>query len=477
MTFRKTSLQVRAAVLLPVSLAMLFASPLFTAAQESQWIWSPRQDSNTVQRTDCYFRKKFTLVRPEDSELIIAAGDRYELYINGKLASHGESYGNADKMDATILLQPGVNLIAVKVQHFDNSQAGLAMKLRIKEKGETRWRSLVTDESWKTRVEGVEEWKSTGYDDMGWLTAQVVGEASLGRPMHVGPASENQAETAQSEKLPPPKVEAPQKQGLQERFDISNEFTVQQVMLEEETGSLIAMAFNEFGKLILSREGGPLLIADPSKPMKDPNRIRVLCNQVNTCQGILPLNGDVYVTGNGPDGLAVYHLSDANRDGVMEVAGTIAKFTGELGEHGPHGLILGNDGMIYVVIGNGSHVDGETADTSPFQHTYEGDLVSRYEDPGGHAVGIKAPGGTIVRMTLDGSRVETVAGGLRNCYDLAFNADGELFTHDSDMESDMGMSWYWPTKVFHVPDGGEFGWRSGWAQIPRLFYGSNSLRQ
>ncbi len=40
---------------------------------------------------------------------------------------------------------------------------------------------------------------------------------------------------------------------------------------------------------------------------------------------------------------------------------------------------------------------------------------------------------------------------------------GELFIHDSDMESDIGTTWYRPTMVFHVPAGAEFGWRSGWA--------------
>ena len=125
--------------------------------------------------------------------------------------------------------------------------------------------------------------------------------------------------------------------------------------------------------------------------------------------------------------------------------------------------------MLYVVIGNGSQFDGEFASTSPFQHYYEGDLVPRYEDPGGHAHGVKAPGGTIVRMSLDGSKVELVAGGIRNAYDLAFDDRGELFIHDSDMESDMGTTWYRPTFVFHVPDGAEFGWRSGWAKFSQHF--------
>ena len=84
-------------------------------------------------------------------------------------------------------------------------------------------------------------------------------------------------------------------------------------------------------------------------------------------------------------------------------------------------------------------------------------------------MGVRAPGGTIVRVSLDGSKVETVCGGIRNSYEPVFNRYGDLFFHDSDMEADMGFSWYRPTQVYHVPHGADFGWRSGWAKFPGYF--------
>ena len=98
--------------------------------------------------------------------------------------------------------------------------------------------------------------------------------------------------------------------------------------------------------------------------------------------------------------------------------------------------------------------------TSPHRNYYEGDLVPRYEDPGGHAVGIKTPGGVVLRTDIEGKEVQLFAGGLRNVYDLILNRDGEIFAHDSDMETDDGTPWFRPTQLFHVKrTAAELGWR------------------
>ena len=94
--------------------------------------------------------------------------------------------------------------------------------------------------------------------------------------------------------------------------------------------------------------------------------------------------------------------------------------------------------------------------------------MPRQWDANGHARGILAPGGWIARTDPDGKTWEIVSSGYRNSYDIAFNAEGELFAYDSDMEWDMGMPWYRPTRAVHATSGSEFGWRSGTGKWPAL---------
>ncbi len=559
----------------PLHVILLVALTSVVTAADAQTIyriWSPVDTAHATDVSspaECFFRKKFTLIRPELGEIQMTSNDAYELYINSRLVSKGQSFGEPLNLNVASFLQPGTNLIAVRVQSLGSATPSLAMKFRTREQGENRWRSLTTDDTWTTRVEEISEWTQNGYNDMGWLNARKLSEfkfvnnaaggtpaagtsqstaatqnslnlennaklkslvpaaldGSSGRPSASAPSqvppnkpvvpfNTEIAQTAPTDGSTPGSnsssigqpnnasssriqsrtgqtagqndVSQPTQKktneianrisGQQEdfesanRFTIDPEFSVQQILADPDTGSVIAMEFNEFGKLIISKEGGPLLIADfADAAEKGKPHTRVLCSLVESCQGILPLNGDVYVTGKGPEGLALYRLSDSDHNGQLEVAQTLLRFNGEPGEHGPHAITLGPDGMLYVITGNASGISQSPSSTSPYLHTFEGDMVPRYEDPGGQSVGVKAPGGTIVRISLDGSKTETVCGGLRNAYDMVFNAHGELFVHDSDMESNIGLAWYRPTRIYHVPDGAEFGWRSGWAKFADYF--------
>jgi putative heme-binding domain-containing protein len=272
--------------------------------------------------------------------------------------------------------------------------------------------------------------------------------------------------TVAAAETPPPPLEG--------RFTPLKGFQVQEVVATGSTGSLVAMAFNEAGDIIASRDAGPLLLIQDKDHDGKFESITTFCDEVTNCQGILALGPHVFVVGKGPSGAAGFHrLTDANGDGKVDKVETLFPFKGGMGEHGPHAPVLGPDGLIYIMIGNHAFVEPRVASTSPHHHYYNAELITpKYEDANGHAAGIKAPGGTVVRTDVNGSFVEVFVGGFRNAYDHAFNRDGELFTFDSDMEWDIGLPWYRPTRVNHLIPGAEFGWRSGWSTWPNYYVDS-----
>ena len=155
------------------------------------------------------------------------------------------------------------------------------------------------------------------YNDARWPTAQSFGK--LGNTPPWDRAKEVSADQP----------------GKHERFRINREFRIHRVTAGERTGSLIAMTFNEFGHIIAAEENGGLIMIADTNNDQVPDTVRPFCDEVKNCQGILALNGDVFVTGMGPEGNALYRLSDSDRNGKIDKVKKIIGFTGKAGEHGP----------------------------------------------------------------------------------------------------------------------------------------------
>jgi putative membrane-bound dehydrogenase-like protein len=478
-----------------------------------------------VPQTSCYFRKTIELPAVKSAALAIAADDAFELHINGRLVSQGTGEKGIVTLDVKPHVRTGDNTIAVKVTNRDGATAGLAARLVLRD---ARDQEIVhiTDGSWKASLSTTLFWNRNTFLDLRWDDAQTLGpyanfvtqqiaaqraaSTSSDAASNVTASSTTAATatgppSAQSTTSPPATAGAAnsvaggagkrtttdptstatddvgssatdayaplaRQPAAGEQLEIPREFELQHIAGHLDVGSLTAMTFDEFGQMIVAREDGQLwLLVDRDQDGVFDSR-RDYGQLTSTCQGLLTLNGDLYVTGLADGELGLFRLTDTDQDGKLDKRKVVIKFRGENIEHGPHGITLGPDGKLYIMVGNHSPLEDAFAASSPYRYTYEGDLLQpRFQDPGGHAVGVKAPGGYVLRTDPNGERAEIFAGGFRNAYDLAFNRQGSLFTHDSDMESDRGTTWYRPTRAYHVVDGGEYGWRSGWAKWPEYY--------
>src|SRR6266498_2942235 len=234
-------------------------------------------------------------------------------------------------------------------------------------------------------------------------------------------------------------------------------------------GSWVAVTTDGQGRLIVSpQDKEPMLRftigADGRIAKMEPLDV-----PVTGAMGLLYAFDSLYVNGNGPQGYHLYRLRATKGDGRFDSVELLRKWKGGAGEHGAHGIVLGPDKKLYIVCGNFVEVPEDILPSSPHKN-YADDLVlPRAEDGNGFGAGRKPPGGYVVRFDPDGKNVELFASGQRNTYDIAFNADGELFGFDSDMEWDWGNPWYRPTRINHIVSGGDFGFREGTAKWPNWY--------
>jgi putative heme-binding domain-containing protein len=239
-----------------------------------------------------------------------------------------------------------------------------------------------------------------------------------------------------------------------------------------EQGSWVAMTLDPKGRFIASDQFGKLyrLILPGTNA---PARVEQLDVDLGSAQGLAYAFDSLYVVVNrkreSPDrpGSGLYRVRATKDPDRFDQVQLLREFEGD-GEHGPHAVIPGPDGRtLFLVSGNATRLPNPEGSLVPRCWGEDG-LLPRL----GQTDGLfqpNRPGGWIARTDPEGRFVELVAVGLRNAYDIAFNAAAELFTFDSDMEWDMGTPWYRPTRVLHVPSGVDFGWRTGSHKWPDYY--------
>ncbi|MCA9211591.1 MAG: c-type cytochrome [Planctomycetales bacterium] len=258
-----------------------------------------------------------------------------------------------------------------------------------------------------------------------------------------------------------------------EQFQVPAGFQVELLynVPKGDQGSWVNLTIDSKGRLIATDQGDKgLYRITPGKVGTDEEtKVEKLAVNMTSAHGFLFAFDSLYVSVNGGPGSGLYRLRDTTEDGELDSVEKLKEFRGG-GEHGPHALRLSPDRKsIYVICGNHTDPPAGITHTRMLHNWGEDLLLPRQWDARGHARGRLAPGGWIAKTDPDGTTWEIVSIGYRNAFDMDFNADGELFSYDADMEWDLGMPWYRPTRLCHAVSGSDFGWRSGTGKWPAYF--------
>ncbi len=415
---------------------------LFREGPVPTWIWG----ANTERRY--FLRTEFNGGTNMAARLKATCDNRLRLSINGKEVVSSDEWQTPVEVDVMKYLKPEKNLLVVEVIN-DGGAAGFVMKLAITPlKGPTRY--VVSDDEWQAAEKA---------DADKWVPVRKIakyGAQPWGNVFESAPGGDSARNVNVFNTLP--------------GFQVEKLFTVP----KDKLGSWVSITFDDKGRLIASDQEGKGLcrITPPKIGTNEVTKVEHLDVKISSAQGMLYAFGSLYLSVNGGPGSGIYRCRSTKGDDQYDEVVKLATIRGG-GEHGPHALRLSPDGKsIFVICGNHTQPPVKIDASRLPTNWAEDHLLPRQWDANGHARGILAPGGWIAKTDPDGKTWEMFSSGYRNPYDMAFNAEGELFTYDADMEWDMGTPWYRPTRVCHATSGSEFGWRSGTGKWPSYYVDS-----
>jgi putative heme-binding domain-containing protein len=412
---------------------------LFKKGPQPLWIWGADDARRYI------LRKEFE-GGATSGRLKAACDDRMKLSLNGQEIASADDWKRPVEVDVSKLLKPGKNVLEADVANA-GGVAAFVLKLALTKPGE-KTGYLITDETWQAR-----ERKR----DAKPAPARKVAKLGDGPWNDVFAAPATVGSTNSAFFVLP-------------GFQVERLFTVPR----SDLGSWVCIAFDNKGRLLASDEARKRLCRITLPPLGSREEVKVehLDGPITGAQGLQWAFGSLYAMVNSGYPAGLYRLRDTKGEDQFDEVTKLRPLAGS-GEHGPHVVRLAPDGKsLYLVCGN--HTDlPPKIDAGRIPTNWGEDLLlPRQWDANGHARGRMAPGGWIAKTDPDSKKIEIFSVGYRNAYRFSFNADGEMFAYDSDMEWDMGMPWYRPTRLTHATSGSEFGWRSGTGKWPAYYVDS-----
>ncbi len=445
-------------------LILALLAPVYVwAATDPSWIWLDEEKDGQ----SAWFVKSFSVEEGLEEAIVAGACDNeLKIFINGDRVMQNGNWESVEVSPVKAKLKAGDNVIAIQASNQEGSTAAFCRLTLTYANGKES--AVVTDGTWKASATEQEGWAMPGYDASAWGNAKalgVVGDPALvwTRVMTLDVLA--QAESANLD--PTPVAEVVKDLNLLPGFTAELLYTVP----KGKQGSWVNLAKAPDGGFFVSDQGDAGLFHVKAATLGDPTSETVVTPipaKITSAQGLLWAFDSLYVDVNDGGNSGLYRVTDSDGNGDLDAVELLRKIDGG-GEHGPHGIILSEDGKsLYVNAGNHTNLVEVSGSRAPLNYG-EDHLLPRQWDARGHAKGRMAPGGWVCKVSPDGTSWELVGNGFRNEFDIALNAEGELFTFDADMEWDIGSPWYRPTRVNHITSGSEFGWRSGTGKWPAYY--------
>ncbi len=436
----------------------LLISARLASADDGQatprWIW--RDKAATL-----FFRKEITIPEGVKAARLVATCDNeVALFLDGKPVLQSSSWEEPVSRDVSKeLAHAGRHILAAQCKDQGGAAGFLARLTFETDKGVS---SIVTDNTWKVAEKASRAWREMAFDDTKWEMASVVGTLGDGPWVAVTKAAIDNAANPKS-----PSATSPDKFKVAKGFKVELLYTVP----KDEQGSWVSMTTDPKGRLIVADQYGKLYRVTPP-PIGKTEGIKVepIDVEIGEAQGLLWAFDGLYVVVNQGQKYrsGLYKVTDTNNDDRLDKVELLRPINGG-GEHGPHAVLLSPDGKsLYVIAGNATTVPKLSGSLVP-QIWDEDQILPYMPDGRGFMRDERAPGGWICKVTPDGKDWTLVSMGYRNPYDMAFNKYGDLFTYDSDMEWDINLPWYRPTRVCLAAPGSDLGYRNGSGKWPTYY--------
>lgn len=432
---------------------------------QPKWIWDAKQDdSKKPVSSKVFFRKEFTQQGGiPTARLYVACDNGMTVWIDGEKVLEHEGWTEAGSRDVTELFNKdapgGRHVIAVEGTNTgdDPNPAGVFLNLVLESGWRDTW-SFGTDETWLTSTKAEPGWQKSDFKAEGWKPAVVLADLS-GEPWKLTPEKLYAAAGLKMPTATP--IDALRvAKGFKAELLYSVPKPVQ--------GSWVNLCTDPKGRLIVSDQyGGLYRVTVPPVGTSGETVVEKIAVDLGEAQGLLWAFDSLYVVVNKSNKYAsgLYRVTDSNGDDQLDTVEMLRDLGSGAGEHGPHAVLLTPDGKsLTVVCGNQTKLTDITASRVP-KVWDEDQLLPRIYGRG-FMKGVAPPAGVVYQVTPDGKDWQLITSGFRNQFDAAYNAYGDLFTFDADMEWDMNCPWYRPTRVCQVLSGVDYGWRNGSAKWP-----------